>query len=70
MAFVHQVTVPALVKSRPVEDQETCPLPDDPTLAAIARALNDADYWAIIVDEQWHSSWMTRAGGGPRCSAL
>jgi class 3 adenylate cyclase len=41
--------------------QETCPLPDDPTLAAIARALNDAGYWAIIVDRNWRNRYMTDA---------
>jgi len=41
--------------------QETCPLPDDPTLAAIARALNDSGYWAIIVDRQWRNLYVTDA---------
>ncbi len=40
---------------------DTCPLPDDPSLAAIARALNDAGYWAIIVDPHWRSLYMTDA---------
>ncbi len=44
-----------------MEGQETCPLPDDPTLAAIARALNDAGYWAIIVDRNWRHLYMTDA---------
>ncbi len=48
------------VESRPV-GQDTCPLPDDPTLAAIARALNDANYWAIIVDGQWRNLYITDA---------
>ena len=39
--------------------QETCPLPDDPSLAAIAVALNDAGQWADIVDRQWRSVYMT-----------
>lgn len=41
--------------------QETCPLPGNPTLAAIARALNDAGYWAIIVDRKWRNLYMTDA---------
>jgi class 3 adenylate cyclase len=41
--------------------QETCPLPEDPTLAAIARALNDAGYWAVIVDRHWRNLYMTDA---------
>ena len=41
--------------------QETCPLPDDPTLAAIARALNDAGYWAQIFDRNWRNLYMTDA---------
>jgi len=44
-----------------VEGQETCPLPDDPTLAAWARALNDAGYWAGIVDRNWRNLYMTDA---------
>jgi class 3 adenylate cyclase len=44
-----------------VGGQETCPLPDDPTLAATARALNDAGYWAIIVDGSWRNVYMTDA---------
>ncbi len=44
-----------------MEGQETCPLPDDPTLAAMARALNDAGYWAVIVDRNWVNLYMTDA---------
>jgi len=44
-----------------VVGQETCPLPDDPTLAAIAKALNDAGYWAIIVDRDWRNLYETDA---------
>jgi class 3 adenylate cyclase len=39
--------------------QETCPLPDDPSLAAMAVALNDARQWAEIVDRQWRLVYMT-----------
>jgi class 3 adenylate cyclase len=44
-----------------VGGQETCPLPEDPALAAIARALNDAGYWAIIVDRDWRNLYETDA---------
>ena len=44
-----------------MEGQETRPLPDDPTLAAMARALNDAGYWADIVDRNWRSLYATDA---------
>jgi hypothetical protein len=44
-----------------VEGQETCQLPDDPTLAELAAALNDAGYWAIIVDGKWRTLYMTDA---------
>jgi class 3 adenylate cyclase len=36
-------------------------VPDDPTLAAIAKALNDAGYWAIIVDRKWRNVYITDA---------
>lgn len=39
--------------------QETCPLPDDPALAATAAALNEAGYWAEIVDPNWRCLYMT-----------
>jgi class 3 adenylate cyclase len=42
-----------------VEGQETCPLPEDPTLAAWATALNDAGYWAEMFDARWRSVYMT-----------
>jgi class 3 adenylate cyclase len=38
---------------------ETCPLPDDPVLAATAAALNDAGQWAEIVDREWRVVHMT-----------
>ncbi len=44
-----------------MEGQETCPLPEDPTLAAIAGALNDAGHWAIIVDRNWRNLYITDA---------
>ena len=39
--------------------QETCPLPDDPVLASMAAALNDAGHWAEIVDRDWRGVYMT-----------
>ena len=39
--------------------QETCPLPDDPVLAAMAKALNDGGQWAEIVDRDWRGVYMT-----------
>src|SRR4051794_1386014 len=42
-----------------VVGQETCPLPDDPVLAAVAAALNDAGYWAEIVDREWRGVYMS-----------
>jgi class 3 adenylate cyclase len=35
------------------------PLPEDPTLAAYASVLNDAGYWAIILDTQWRFVFQT-----------
>lgn len=42
-----------------MEGQETCPLPDDPTLAAVAAALNDAGHWAVMVDARWRCAYAT-----------
>src|SRR3954471_17329091 len=39
--------------------QEPCPLPGDPVLAATAVALNDAGYWAEIVDRGWRGAYLT-----------
>lgn len=41
---------------------ETCPLPDDPVLAAMASALNDAGYWAEVFDREWRGVFMTDDG--------
>ena len=38
---------------------KTLPLPDDPTLAAWASALNRAGYWAWLIDDQWRHAWLT-----------
>jgi class 3 adenylate cyclase len=35
------------------------PLPADPTLAAYASVLNEAGYWAIILDTQWRFVFQT-----------
>lgn len=39
--------------------QESCPLPEDPALAATAAALNAAGQWAEIVDKDWRWLYMT-----------
>lgn len=46
-------------RSLHVVGDETCPLPDDPSLAAMALALNDAGYWAEIFDRDWRCVYMT-----------
>src|SRR5215212_10005732 len=38
---------------------EPCPLPEDPSLAATAAALNGAGYWGEIVDQHWRGVYMT-----------
>jgi class 3 adenylate cyclase len=38
---------------------ETLPLPDDPVLAAWASALNDAGYWAYVLDAAWRYVFVT-----------
>jgi class 3 adenylate cyclase len=42
-----------------MERQETCPLPDDPALAAIGAALNEAGHWAVLVDSHWRCAYAT-----------
>jgi len=44
---------------RVVGPEETCPLPDDPVLAATAAALNDAGQWADVVDRDWRTVYIT-----------
>lgn len=39
--------------------QETCPLPEDPALASMATALNEAGQWAEIVDANWRWAYST-----------
>ena len=38
-----------------------CPLPEDPALAAMAKALNDAGHWADIYDAAWRWAYVTDA---------
>ena len=38
---------------------ESLPLPNDPTLAAWASALNDAGHWAWLMDDRWRYVWLT-----------
>ncbi len=42
-----------------MDAHETCPLPEDPTLAAWATALNQAGQWAEIFDSDWRFVYMT-----------
>ena len=52
-----------------MQDQETCPLPEDTTLGALASALNDAGQWAEVFDPGWRCLFLTdearRMYGGP-----
>jgi class 3 adenylate cyclase len=41
------------------EPARSLPLPDDPVLAAWASALNDAGYWAYILDADWRFVFAT-----------
>ena len=41
------------------ESVETFPLPDDPALSAWASALNDAGYWANVLDAEWRFVFST-----------
>ena len=38
---------------------EPCPLPDDPVLADVASALNEAGAWGFVVDDRWRMVYMT-----------
>src|SRR5208283_630519 len=42
-----------------MDAHETCPLPEDPTLAAWATALNQAGQWAEIFDSELRVVYMT-----------
>ena len=42
------------------ESLRSLPFPDDPTLAAWASALNDAGYWAFLLDADWRYMFTTQ----------
>jgi hypothetical protein len=42
-----------------MEGLQTCPLPENPTLAALAAALNDAGHWAMLFDPGWRCVYAT-----------
>ena len=42
-----------------INANESCPLPDDPILAEVARSLRDSHDWAWIVDRDWRLCYMT-----------
>ena len=42
-----------------MEGQETCPLPDDPTLAVVAAAMRESGQWGEIVDRHWRWVYIT-----------
>jgi len=42
-----------------VSDPGSYPLPSDPTLAAVAAALNDSGHWAWVMDERWRLVYVT-----------
>ena len=41
------------------EPFESLPLPDHPLLATWASALNDAGYWAVLMDAEWRIVFVT-----------
>jgi len=45
--------------ARVTESFESLPLPDDPALALWASALNEAGYWAILLDAGWRFAYIT-----------
>ena len=42
-----------------MESLESLPLPDHPLLATWASALNDAGYWATLMDAEWRIVFVT-----------
>ncbi len=42
-----------------MEPPETLPFPDDPVLASWSAALNDAGYWAFVLDASWRYAFVT-----------
>jgi class 3 adenylate cyclase len=43
----------------PVDGQESYPLPEDPALAEVARALRDTGHWGFVVDDRWRLVYVT-----------
>src|SRR5215207_3871528 len=43
----------------PSDDQESYPLPADPALAEVARALRDTGQWGLVVDDRWRLVYVT-----------
>ena len=42
-----------------MEAQGSYPLPEDPALAEVARALRDTGHWAWVVDDRWRAVYAT-----------
>ena len=42
-----------------VEENEPCPLPQDPILAEVAQALRDSGDWGWVVDRDWRIVYIT-----------
>ena len=42
-----------------IDGLKSLPLPDDPSLAAWASALNDAGHWADVYDSGWREVFAT-----------
>jgi hypothetical protein len=38
---------------------EPCPLPEDPALADVAKALDTAGAWGFVIDSGWRMVYMT-----------
>src|SRR4029453_13863912 len=49
----------------PVHGQESYPLPDDPALAEVARALRDTGQWGHVVDDRWLLAYAPAELGPP-----
>jgi class 3 adenylate cyclase len=43
----------------PTHGQESYPLPDEPALADVARALRDTGQWGWVVDHEWRWAYVT-----------
>jgi hypothetical protein len=42
-----------------MEPLQSLPLPEDPVLAQCASAVNDAGYWAFVLDASWQLVFAT-----------